>query len=330
MPMPEAPQSDELLPPGFFRSILNRGWKFSASRVIAFLLGAVFLVSGLAKTPDMMTFIAQVKAYGLIGNHTAAAVSAWALVAFECALGTALVVGYRLRITLGATLLLLLVFLGATVFAWHTGVTEECGCFGTLLPRSPAKAALEDGAMLLLALAALWMVWGEGGPVSKTRPWLVLAAGLTGVLLPVALGFPVFDALAPSRHEGTPVGKVSFMGAEPVDLEHGKYLVALMDADCLHCQEAVPMLNGLENQAQYSGDAPGVPRIIALCMNGHEERAFFTETFLPAYPLYQVSPDDFYRLLGDAQTPIYLLIADGRLIHVWKERVPDFQELLAL
>ncbi|MBC8461613.1 MAG: hypothetical protein H8D67_26860, partial [Deltaproteobacteria bacterium] len=101
------------------------------------------------KATDMGLFIGQVRDYGIISQPIVLTLSAWGLIGIECALGVGLLVFYRPRLMLLLTAMLLLIFVGATSWAWLTGATEDCGCFGHWLKRTPGEAVL--GNLILLA-----------------------------------------------------------------------------------------------------------------------------------------------------------------------------------
>ena len=112
-------------------------------------IGAVLLVAGILKATDVTLFMAQLKAYGVITNPVLLLISAWGLVAIQCGLGAALLVGYRptINITYHNNPL------AYSHMRYRNGPygrvpTDECGCFGALLKRSPQVAFIENLAFL--------------------------------------------------------------------------------------------------------------------------------------------------------------------------------------
>ena len=102
--------------------------------ILSSIVGLVLLVSGLLKVFEIDLFIRQIRDYEIITNPLLIIFCAWGLVVFECCLGTALTINYCPKISVPLGCLIFLVFIAATGYAWATGVTEDCGCFGASCP----------------------------------------------------------------------------------------------------------------------------------------------------------------------------------------------------
>jgi hypothetical protein len=279
-------------------------------------VGVVFLVAGLLKSADMALFVQQIKAYGIVSQWSILVAIAWAMVVLEMALGVGLIVAYRVKIVFPATALLLLAFLGITVWAWFTGSTEACGCFGAWIERTPGEAALED--VVLLTLLGLAWVGFRKRDVSQGR-WktgAVVASCLMGLALPAAFGFS-FSGIqeSASKTDETALGQFAVQGLGDFNLNSGTYLILVMDTGCDHCQEVVPEVNLLS-------EMPEVPPIIGLCVNGESDRMAFAEAFQPVFPMGQIEDDVFWRLLGDGDMPRTMLIHDGYVKKIWDLNPP--------
>jgi hypothetical protein len=61
----------------------------------------------------------------------------------------------------------------------------------------------------------------------------------------------------------------------------------------------------------------GLPDVIAFVMNNKEQRDDFIFEFEPAFEIYQIKDDDYWRLLGDGEIPRIILINDGIVIKKW-------------
>ena len=294
----------------------NSRWCIRAARVLAGTVGLVLVVAALLKLPEMELFVRQIKAYGIVSDRLVLIFSAWGLIVVECVLGVGLIVVYRPRILFPMTVLLWVIFMGATGWAWITGTAENCGCFGSWLERTPGEAFVED----LILLAATVLAWAglRRSQVLRTRAktWAVSAACLIGLVLPAAFGFPISGIRQPQLEAvETEIGQFPIQGLEHVDLNNGAYLIVVMATDCLHCQEAVPAIDML-------AEAVDLPSVIGLCTNDEDERATFVETFQPVFPIGQVDQDVFWRLLADGDIPRVMLVRDGRVKRVWDNTVP--------
>src|SRR5439155_8889390 len=98
--------------------------------------------------------------HGIVGVGMSIAL-ARVLVPFEIVAGAAAIMGYRRRLALGLLIGALMVFIGATGYAWSQGHTEGCGCFGRYAARTPGQVILED--LLLLGAGVLAIVLARPG-----------------------------------------------------------------------------------------------------------------------------------------------------------------------
>lgn len=293
-----------------------------AGRFLALCLGAMFLVSGGAKVVDLASFVREFSAYGIITGQSLALVSAWGLLAFELALGAALVAGWRLRHSLLAAAGLMVVFIVAVLWAWQAGTTEDCGCFGSLVKRSPKEALVED--VLILAVIALsWFAVRKVPSVGSLPRFLpVAAAGLAGIFLPFAFGFSPSAVLNPPP-PGSQLPAIVLSAPNFPDLHKGDYLLFIMETGCDHCRSDIPAVFEIARE-------PGLPQVVALCPDSPREVSAFVSLFAPPFSLFSVSRQEFSALLGSAPaTPRYLRVRDGRILKNWDGQAPSIAELSA-
>jgi uncharacterized membrane protein YphA (DoxX/SURF4 family) len=156
-------------------------WRFYLGWGLAALLGLVWLAAGVIKALEPFDFVRQVAGFQLVPGKAMQTAIAWGLLVAECALGAALILGYRLRWALVGAGCLTLIFMGALGWVILAGVpVEDCGCFGSQVKRSPREALLEDSLMLLVTIVSGWLVWKPQptGTALQPRRWRGL-----GVLL---------------------------------------------------------------------------------------------------------------------------------------------------
>lgn len=301
----------------------SSGFGWWAPRLSAGAVGLILLMAAVSKAADMELSIRQIRDYGIISQHVPVTLSAWGLIALECALGVGLLTFYRPRLIMSATGVLLLIFLGMTTWAWMTGATEDCGCFGAWIRHTPGEAAIQN--LFLLAATLLAWVGSRHLQVRHTRAkaWAFASACVIGLTLPVVFGFSVSGITQPqSKTVDIELGHLQIQGLGGIDLRHGAYLIILTDTECLHCREALLDLNTL-------AEATDLPAVIALCTNEESQRTMFVEEFQPMFPIGQVREDVFLRLLGEGDIPRIILVRDGRVEHVWDQTVPDKDSIIA-
>jgi hypothetical protein len=296
-----------------------------AARISQIAIGLIFVVSGAVKVWEPVLFywdtIPYTQLLGVSGMWEEIAHAALLLAPFECALGMALLVNWRPRLTGSVATVLLVYFIGLMGYAWHQGASVDCGCFGTLIERSPKAAAIEDLGMLALLLFGWW-----GAPRQPACRWpgrLVLA----GAVLSLGVGsirfFPARDRLENSDL----LPGVKLIGLNPqgvsVDLMQGEHLIELMSPRCGHCMDAVPRLNRLV-------EATDLPPLVALCSFPQDDQALidFKKRLEPRFEIGTISRTDFFRLTWKHGYPRLAHINDGVVRRVWEhDQLPEPEEM---
>ena len=305
-------------PPRFFRF---KGLLLWTCRILAGAVGLVLLISGFLKATDIELFIRQIGDYKIISHYFLLVLSARGVILAEFTLGTALIVSYRPRWTIPLTVFLLLIFLGATAWAWAMGTTEDCGCFGSWIKRSPGEAVIED----LLLLAALIPYWFCQGNSAKLVDYLkllsIIIAFVMGLMLPILFGFPISRISAPLK-ESIDIQQEfpEIQDVLKIDLKHGTYLLLLISADCLHCRDSVGEFNIWTEETS-------LPKLIALSPDDTEKTQAFIKEFKPVYPIVQITEDAFWNLLGNGSTPRLILLSNQAILKVWDEIIPPIDSV---
>jgi hypothetical protein len=301
-----------------FRRIFSR-------RLFAGLIGIILLTAAILKAYDIELFMRQIRDYQIITSHVMLIISAWGLIITEFVLGASLLVYFRPKITVPFSIALFCMFIGATLWAWITGVTEDCGCFGSWVKRSPSGAMIEDFVML----GILFLSWpgrdyqSSGG--SRFKPFIVIAALLAGIILPVVFGAPVKELVGIGKGEGKSEEDLfTAQGLEDVDLKNGSFMFVIIGTDCSHCRDSVEDFNRLAEKTD-------LPKFIGLSADPEEQIDSFIEELEPVFPVLRITEDDFYRLLGMGATPRSMLVVKQHIIMTWDEEVPaaaDIREAL--
>jgi uncharacterized membrane protein YphA (DoxX/SURF4 family) len=293
---------------------------FLAGRCLAGVVGIVFLAAGLMKATDLGLFARQIEAYGIVTDPVLVKVIAWFLIPVECGLGTALLVGYRPRWTLGLTAALLVGFVGVTSWASLVGSTENCGCFGPWMKQTPGMESVQNLVLLAMVSTAWWILSAVRQPGSWKKGVAVTAGCVLALAIPLITGDETAFKESPTAGTAAPgmfdTVDVYGHGLEYVDFSIGDNLVALIGTNCAHCRESVPRLNTLT-------EAPHLPDVIALCTDDEGACLEFVQELLPIFPIGHIDEDTFWRLLGDGTLPRVFLVRNGDVVHTWNESVPD-------
>jgi len=286
-------------------------------RLFAAVIGIVLLAAAIIKSYDIELFMRQIMDYRIITGQTVLIISAWGLIIIEFVLGASLLVYFRPKITIPLSVVLLCVFIGATLWAWITGVTEDCGCFGSWAKRSPGGAMIED----LIMLGVLLLSWPgrdyKSGEGRRVKPLTVTAALAAGIILPVVFGAPVKGLVGVTGGDGRSEEDLfTLQGHEDLDLKSGAFMFVLIGTDCSHCRDSVEAFNRLAKKTDPL-------KYFALSADPEDEIDSFIDELEPAFPVLKITEDDFYRLLGMGTTPRSMLVNKQQIIKAWDEEVPS-------
>ena len=135
---------------------MERAYKQNILLVIRWIVGLLFIFSGLVKANDplglsykMQEFFEAWNWY-VFNNYTLA----FSLVmnVFEVLAGVAVIIGWRMKLFSWLLLLLIIFFSFLTGYALFSGKIKTCGCFGDCLPLTPAQSFTKDIVLLVLIL----------------------------------------------------------------------------------------------------------------------------------------------------------------------------------
>ena len=159
-------------------------WKSILGSAGARFLGLVLLVAAWAKAVEPGAFAEQIRLEELDFLFSVRTVTLIAL-ALEVGLGIVLILGLRRLWVLFPTTLLVSFFLfltGRNYWLVLNGLRDEdaaCGCFGSLIDRTPGEAFWQDLVLLLVPLALAF--WGRQAQ-ARHWPWRSLAVAAVMVI----------------------------------------------------------------------------------------------------------------------------------------------------
>ena len=291
------------------------------------IMGLIMLIAGATKVWDPVLFYWESMPFAqMLGlepqSWTRAGKLAQILSPLECALGIALLLNWRPRLTFPVATALMTFFTALTAYAWNLGVTANCGCFGAVVDRSPAEATVEDAAMLLLLVFGWWSMRRTEPPTRSMGRWVVAGAAVAVLVLGVRF-FPEVDRLDGSDLQvGVNLDGLRLNDLE-MDLGEGDYLVELFSPKCGRCRSEVPKLNKW-------AEIPGLPPLVALHQfePGSPVIAEFKQNLRPQYHIGSISFIDFRRLTWQAGFPRLAFVRDGEVKAVWEhDEMPSPEQL---
>jgi len=121
-----------------------------------FLVGILFIISGLIKANDTIGFSYKLEEYfevfGMEWFTDFALLIAASICIFEILLGAMLLIGSRIKFTSWSLLLMIGFFTFLTFFSAYFNKVTDCGCFGDALKITPWQSFFKDVALLFFIL----------------------------------------------------------------------------------------------------------------------------------------------------------------------------------
>lgn len=303
-------------------------WRRGLAYGGAALLGAVFLVAAFAKLIDPVAFADQIRDEGLAVVLPAKTVAQLAI-GLEVGLGLALLLGLRSRTVLLLTTALVAFFLFLTGRAWLYDAmgwkreTSSCGCFGSLLQRTPQEAFVQDFLVFVPATVLAWSApFRTAGPPMRRIAASLLATAGAVVFAVLAPSLPL-DDLATHLKRGARVDQICpaeeqkcLRDAIP-PLGEGHHVVVLTHLD------EPEFLAQLEALNAYAADGQG-PRLWVLTAADKETVTMFPFTSgasFPITPTEKAIVRPLYRRL-----PRSFRVVDGVVREIW-DGLPPLRSL---
>jgi uncharacterized membrane protein YphA (DoxX/SURF4 family) len=134
-------------------------WKSWSYAFVRIGLAMSFLVAGVIKILDPMTFAVTINAFGILPGPLVLPV-AFLLPMLEILGAVALI--FDIRGSLGLITLMILMFIVVLGYGLHMGLDIDCGCYGPGDPEGEAFAGIRSALwrdLIMLGCATLLYVW---------------------------------------------------------------------------------------------------------------------------------------------------------------------------
>ena len=221
--------------------------KINLSLIIKILVSFLFLFSAFAKLyPTPIYGITKVFEEGQLipmgfGENLVPYISRF-IIALEIFIAiTILQKNYIRTIIIPLSIFLLSVFSIHLVYQIILGSSENCGCFGELIPMTPGEALLKN----LITIFVLIILYKRIKISIKKDINLLLIQALVVLLLIFAF-IPVY--VGPSSNNSNSF--VSYVSSENFRLSQEDKILCLFDAGCEHCQETAKQIDSISNLAE--------------------------------------------------------------------------------
>lgn len=205
--------------------------------VLRLLLGALFVVSALAKLWSIDQFELYVFSYGFFPlNITFILVRL--CIGAELALGVLLLAGWWRRLTLLAALALLLAFSLFLCYAALAGRNDSCQCMGQLADMPPALSLLKNAVLIALTLLCIKLSAPWHG--RRLHHWLAAALVAAAMAVPFVVSVPdswMFGS-SEERYDAAALAEAMEGPLAEHRLDEGAHVVAFVTPGCPYCRMA--------------------------------------------------------------------------------------------
>ena len=217
---------------------------------------------------------------------------------------------YLKKLVIPTSILMLFVFSLHLAYSIFLGDSENCGCFGELIPMTPIQALFKN----IITLGVLGYLY-KNTPDDKNNSYSKLSIQFLSIML-------LMFALLPVQTVGKnkQVSSFSEYVVSDMDINDGKKILCFFDAGCEHCMDAAKSLNQLSDSIAY------FPEMHIIFSDSEADR--IPEFFIYAgreYS-YQVLPfdndndtiDSYLEILGyDYGNPAVIYLENGNQIRFY-------------
>ncbi|MFY0689664.1 MAG: DoxX family protein [Cyclobacteriaceae bacterium] len=161
-----------------------------------YLVGGLFIFSGIIKVNDPVGTAIKLEEYFEVFAYDFAPIFEWFIPAalflsvflsvLEVVLGIALIIGWRMRETAWALLLLIVFFTFLTFYSAYFNKVTDCGCFGDAIKLTPWESFTKD-VILVVFIAVIFVFKDSYQPLLETKISTIIMSASTVVLVTICI-----------------------------------------------------------------------------------------------------------------------------------------------
>ncbi len=220
------------------------------------------------------------------------------------------------RIIIPSSLLLLIVFSLHLSYSIFLGDSENCGCFGELIPMTPTEALIKN---IITIFILIWLY--RSIEINSESNFSNLTIQFLSILLLMFAFLPIQTV-----GKNKLVSSYSSYVLSDFDINEGKKILCFFDAGCDHCMDAAKSL------AEMSDSIKSFPQIHIIFSDSEEERIPDFFAFAKREFSYQILPfyndDDeinsYLEILGyEYENPAIIYLNNGNQIRFYDGTGPN-------
>ena len=255
-------------------------------------IGLVFLVSGIAKALDVVSFSDLIVEYGFAPLRFLAPL----IVLAEIVVGLFLILKIQQKRTALFSIVFLFTLTSIYTYGFVFNDIEDCGCFGKIeiLNVSPVFTYIRNIILMLMA----FVVWRkrENDVVNK---WSIIITAGVGCMVSAIM---VYSYCKEDKSDNTFVAKrlnETMLDQFVSTSKDSTYLVFAFSYTCPHC------LNSIENLKQYESFG-AVDKVIGLSIENPDAERKYKEIFNPKFQTKNYQSKTLFQLTRSLPKAYYI------------------------
>lgn len=272
-----------------------------AKEIVRVLIGLVFITSAVLKLISVDAFEIYIFSHQWF-SLSVSSILARTIISVEALLGLLLIVRWEFKTLRWIAAFILLSFSLLLLWKIMQHDTENCQCFGSALPMTPATSLWKN---VVLGLG-LFFIWKTPNSNWKYQASYALFVGVFALATPSIASPPDFLMQYPTMPENTMTEAGKRLFADPdaaaVIPNQGNYVVCMFSVDCHYCKQAAEKMDILakrhhfESQVRiiFAGETMLIP-------------TFQRETHTTQYTYTWMPMRRFFGIAGPSVPSIYLV-----------------------
>jgi thiol-disulfide isomerase/thioredoxin len=284
--------------------------------IIRVLISALFLLSAFAKLyPSPMYGITKIFEEGqLIPMGFSEGIAPYFsrfIIGIEFFIAFAILQrNYLKKLVIPTSVIMIFVFSLHLAYSIFLGDSENCGCFGELIPMSPLQALIKN----IITICVLGFLY-KNTPDDKNNSYSKLSIQFLSIMLLMFALLPV-QTLGKNKR----VSSFSEYVVSDIDINDGKKILCFFDAGCGHCEDAAKSLT------QLSDSITNFPKMHIIFSGNEADKIPEFLKYAGKEYSYQVLPFDnddaainsYIEILGyDYENPAVIYLEDGNQVRFY-------------
>jgi thioredoxin-related protein len=286
------------------------------SKLLPFVLSAVFIASGITKLISVDFFEQFLYSFGVLKLGQAIVLTRL-IIGFELSLGLLFLMRIYIKPLSYVTLALLVVFTGFIAVLELSKSGDDCYCFGTIVQLSNTVSIIKN--IILAGMVILLLKFCDETPKKFARLMLIVSLVLG---MGVAVGYNFPDNLFGAKGEITYCKPCFQKVVSANKLADKKVMICFFSTKCEYCQLSARKVTVIARKANATDKV-----LYVLWDNDHNAAKFFKET--KTYPFHSIEMDipHFMDLTGGIM-PLIVLYDKGKIQNTYRYKDIDEDAIL--